>query len=107
MATHVIIYEVFRDPTTREPQEVALGEVVSERPTIFIPGRVLISVVKRNTPNGVETTIHARFYDSYNDGSQAAVRGQVEGAKLHLHGDFRADFSGLKFSGEAPEVSPD
>lgn len=100
MTTFLRIDEQYTDPLTNTVQRNELGRVIGEDVTNFARGRVFIQIVKRNTTGGVRTTIHVTFYDSDNKGVRATVHGTVEGASVHLHGDFSHDLTDLTVSGE-------
>lgn len=100
MATLLRIDEQYTDPITHNLHTSELGQVVGERVVNLARGRVFIEVIKRNTSAGVKTTIHVTFYDSDNKGVRATVHGTVDGASVHLHGDFSHDLTDLTVSGE-------
>ncbi|MGB4768503.1 MAG: hypothetical protein WBP22_04555 [Candidatus Saccharimonas sp.] len=100
MTTFLRIDEQYTEPITNTTQRNELGRVIGEAIHNFARGRVFIEVIKRNTTGGVRTTIHVTFYDSDNKGVRASAHGTVEGANVHLHGDFDKDFTDLTVSGE-------
>ena len=100
MATYLRIDEQFLDPDTRVLSKNELGHVAGEDVFNLSRNRVFITVSKKNTSSGVQTTIHVTFYDSGDKCVEASVHGNVEGANLHLHGDFSKDFTDVSVSGE-------